>query len=122
MPTLEEAKRQIGELVISKGFGNTPEDFANKMLFAFIELGESGDLWKKGWKKATVKGKPFASKEEWEDALSEELIDVLFYVIDGARVLLPRENLDEVFNKKLAKNLGRPYRYGESTTNVVHHG
>jgi hypothetical protein len=26
----------------------------------------------------------------------------------------PRANLDKVFEKKLAKNMARPYRYGEA--------
>jgi len=47
VPTLEEAKRKVGELVAAKGFGNTPDEIPNKLLFAFIELGEAGDSWKK---------------------------------------------------------------------------
>ena len=114
-------QRQIGELVKVKGFGNTSADFEHKLFFAFLELGEAGDLWKKGPEKALNKGQPFASKEEWEDALVEELIDVMFYVIDGARVLMPGKNLDEAFEKKLTKNWGRPHRYGEDEANVIHH-
>jgi len=121
MPTFEEAKAGIGKLVATKGFGNTPADFEHKLFFAFLELGEAGDLWKKGPEKALNKGKPFASKDEWEDALAEELIDVIFYVFDGARVLIPNKNLDEVFNKKFAKNMTRPHRYGEDEAAVMHH-
>jgi len=98
MPSLEDAKRKVGELVLAKGFGNTPSEIPNKLLFAFIELGEAGDSWKKG--------KP---KEE----TIEELIDVIFYVLDASRLIDPDANLDEVFEMKLAKNLGRPHRYGE---------
>ncbi len=98
MPSLEEAKRKVEELVISKGFGNTPGEISNKLLFAFIELGEAGDSWKKG--------KP-------TDETIEELIDVIFYVLDASRLIAPDSNLDEVFEKKWAKNMGRAYQYGE---------
>ncbi len=99
MPSLEEAKKKVGELVVTKGFGNTPHEIPNKLLFAFIELGEAGDSWKKG--------KPA------EETL-EELIDVIFYVLDASRLIDPNANLDEIFEKKLAKNFGRPHRYGEA--------
>ena len=99
MPTFEQAKRKVGELVIAKGFGNTPQEIPNKLLFAFIELGEAGDSWKKG--------KP-------SEETIEELIDVIFYVLDASRLIDPRANLDEVFENKLAKNMARPYKYGEA--------
>jgi len=98
VPTLEESKKKVGELVAAKGFGNTPEEIPNKLLFAFIELGEAGDSWKKG--------KP---KEE----TIEELIDVIFYVLDASRLIDPRANMDEVFEKKWAKNMNRGFQYGE---------
>jgi NTP pyrophosphatase (non-canonical NTP hydrolase) len=81
-----------------KGFGNTPQEIPNKLLFAFIELGEAGDSWKKG--------KPTAET-------LEELIDVIFYVLDASRLIDPSADLDEIFEKKLAKNMSRPHRYGE---------
>jgi NTP pyrophosphatase (non-canonical NTP hydrolase) len=98
VPTLEESKRKVEELVKTKGFGNTPDEIANKLLFAFIELGEAGDSWKKG--------KP---KEE----TIEELVDVIFYVLDASRLIDPDANMDEVFEKKWAKNMNRGFRYGE---------
>lgn len=98
MPSFEEAKKRVGELVVAKGFGNTPEEIPNKLLFAFIELGEAGDSWKKG--------KP-------TEETIEELIDVVFYVLDASRLIDPKADLDEVFLKKLAKNYSRPQRYGE---------
>ena len=98
MPSLEEAKRKVEELVVAKGFGNTPDEIANKLLFAFIELGEAGDSWKKG--------KP-------AEETIEELIDVIFYVLDASRLIAPKSNLDEVFERKWAKNMERPHRYGE---------
>lgn len=98
MPTLEESKRKVEELVKTKGFGNTPDEIANKLLFAFVELGEAGDSWKKG--------KP---KEE----TIEELVDVIFYVLDASRLIDPDANMDEVFEKKWTKNMTRPVKYGE---------
>jgi NTP pyrophosphatase (non-canonical NTP hydrolase) len=98
VPTLEEAKRKVERLVIEKGFGNTPEEIPNKLLFAFIELGEAGDSWKKG--------KP-------TEETIEELVDVIFYVLDASRLIAPNANMDEVFEKKWAKNMGRSFQYGE---------
>jgi NTP pyrophosphatase (non-canonical NTP hydrolase) len=98
VPTLDEARRKIGELVVAKGFGNSAEDIPDKLLFAFIELGEAGDSWKKG--------KPV-------EETAEELIDVIFYVLDASRLIAPDSSMDEVFEKKWAKNMGRPYQYGE---------
>lgn len=99
MPTLEAAKKKVEELVVEKGFGNTPDEIPNKLLFAFIELGEAGDSWKKG--------KP-------TEETIEELIDVIFYVLDASRLIDPKADLDDVFEKKLAKNHGRAHRYGEA--------
>ncbi len=95
---LEEMKREIERLVLEKGFYNKPEDIPKKLLFAFIELGEASDTWKKG-----------RSEEE----IAEELIDVVFYVLDASRLACPSINMDETFLKKLEKNKQRTYRYGE---------
>lgn len=95
---LEEMKKQIESLVIAKGFYNKPEDIPKKLLFAFIELGEASDAWKKGLP---------------EEKIAEELIDVIFYVLDASRLACPNMNMDEVFQKKLEKNLNRPFQYGE---------
>jgi NTP pyrophosphatase (non-canonical NTP hydrolase) len=98
VPSLEESKRKVEELVKAKGFGNTADEIANKLLFAFIELGEAGDSWKKG--------KP-------SEETIEELIDVIFYVLDASRLISPESNLDEVFEKKWEKNMNRSFQYGE---------
>jgi len=98
VPTLQDAKKKVQDLVVAKGFGNTPEEIPNKLLFAFIELGEAGDSWKKG--------KPSGET-------IEELIDVIFYVLDASRLIAPEADLDEVFEKKWAKNMNRGYQYGE---------
>ena len=95
---LEEMKSEIQSLVIKKGFYNKSEDIPKKLLFAFIELGEASDAWKKGLS---------------EEKIAEELIDVIFYVLDASRLACPNMNMDEVFKKKLDKNLCRPFQYGE---------
>src|SRR5512136_1076795 len=91
-------KSEIENLVITKGFYNRPEDIPKKLLFAFIELGEASDAWKKG---------------ESEDEIAEELIDAIFYVLDASRLACPSVNMDEMFRKKLEKNKSRKYQYGE---------
>ena len=95
---LEEMKKAIESLVIEKGFYNKLEDIPKKLLFAFIELGEASDAWKKG---------------QSEDEIAEELVDAIFYVLDASRLACPTVNMDEMFLKKLEKNLSRPYQYGE---------
>ena len=95
---LEEMKAEIEKLVVSKEFYNQPEDIPKKLLFAFIELGEASDAWKKG-----------ASQE----AIAEELIDVIFYVLDTSRLACPSVNMDNMFKTKLEKNLARAFQYGE---------
>lgn len=95
---LEEMKREIENLVLEKGFYNKPEDVPKKLLFAFIELGEASDNWKKG---------------KSEEEIAEELIDAIFYVLDASRLACPSVNMDEMFKKKLEKNRTRKYQYGE---------
>jgi NTP pyrophosphatase (non-canonical NTP hydrolase) len=99
---LEEMKQQIENLVIAKGFYNKPEDIPKKLLFAFIELGEASDAWKKGLP---------------QEKIAEELIDVIFYILDTSRLACPSINMDQAFQKKLDKNLNRPYQYGEGHRN-----
>ena len=95
---IEEMKREIESLVLEKGFYNKREDIPKKLLFAFIELGEASDAWKKG---------------ETEEKIAEELIDALFYILDASRLACPTINMDEMFKKKLEKNKSRPFQYGE---------
>ena len=95
-------KKEIEFLVLEKGFYNKPEDVPKKLLFAFIELGEASDAWKKG---------------ESEEKIAEELIDVIFYLLDASRLACPTINMDAAFKKKLSKNHNRPYQYGENHRN-----
>ena len=99
---MEDMKRAIESLVLEKGFYNKREDIPKKLLFAFIELGEASDAWKKG---------------ETEEKIAEELIDVIFYILDASRLACPTVNMDEAFKKKLNKNRSRPYQYGEGHRN-----
>jgi NTP pyrophosphatase (non-canonical NTP hydrolase) len=91
-------KKEIAALVVEKGFYNTREDVPKKLLFAFIELGEASDAWKKGASQTNI---------------AEELVDVIFYVLDASRLACPSMDMDVVFKQKLAKNRSREYQYGE---------
>ena len=95
---LEEMKKEIQKLVLKKGFYNRIEDIPKKLLFAFIELGEASDDWKKGAP---------------EEKIAEELIDTIFYILDASRLACPSVDMDNMFKKKLEKNLQRPFQYGE---------
>ena len=95
---LEGMKWEVGAFVVAKGFYNSREDVAKRLLFAFIELGEAADAWKKGLSEETV---------------AEELVDVIFYVLDASRLACASVNMDDMFRKKLEKNRKRPYQYGE---------
>jgi len=78
-----------------------PKDIPKKP-FAFIELGEASDAWKKG---------------KTEEEIAEELIDVIFYVLDASRLACPNVNMDKMFKNKLDKNRSRPYQYCEDHRN-----
>jgi len=65
--TFNKAKHLVRQLVAAKGFPNDEPALAQKLLWAFVELGEATDAYKKG--------------ESW-DIVNEELIDVIFYVLD----------------------------------------
>jgi NTP pyrophosphatase (non-canonical NTP hydrolase) len=95
---LEKMKQEIEKLVLEKGFYNKPEDIPKKLLFAFIELGEASDAWKKG---------------RTQEKIAEELIDVIFYVLDASRLACPKVNMDQMFQQKLEQNKNRPFQYGE---------
>ncbi|MFP3985438.1 MAG: hypothetical protein ACLFU9_05675 [Candidatus Bathyarchaeia archaeon] len=95
---LEEMKKEIEKLVLEKGFYNKAEDVPKKLLFAFVELGEASDAWKKG---------------SSEEKIAEELVDTIFYVLDASRLACPTINMDQMFLEKLERNRKREYQYGE---------
>lgn len=109
MPTLEECMYGIRLLVRKKGHEDTLDCFSDKLLFALIELGEASDVWKKNGfnKKYLLK-------------LSEELIDVIFYVLDAYGLLFRELGIpspDKVFIDKMERNMKRKFRYGRSEEN-----
>jgi len=115
MPTFLEAVKRIRELVHEKGFEDKFNDntIFSKGLFAIMELSEALEIIKKHGTE-TLKVSKFA-----REFVSEELIDVIFYVLDLYGILY-REGVakdpDEVFNKKLIKNLSREIKYGRPET------
>jgi len=50
--TFNEAKSLVRRLVAEKGFPNNEQALPQKLLWAFVELGEAADAYKKGkdWK------------------------------------------------------------------------
>lgn len=112
---LEEMKQKVIELKKAKGFGDNPTE---KLLWAFGELGELTDMYKKGeskWyisDKETLTLKKYSSFNEFQHGKAIELIDIIFYILDYASCDLLGIDLDKVFEEKLALNLKRPVRYG----------
>ncbi len=102
MVTFNKAKALVRQLVEEKGFPNDKDALAQKLLWAFTELGEASDAYKKG--------------EPWEK-VAEELIDCIFYIMDFCGLCEQEfgENLDldSIFYEKWKKNMGRPTQYGQ---------
>lgn len=100
--TFNEAKRLIRQLVAAKGFPDDESALAQKLLWAFVELGEAADAYKKG--------------ERW-DAVNEELIDVIFYVLDFMGLVEKTQGIlidvDRLFLEKWRRNMNRPEQYGQ---------
>ncbi|MCS7120950.1 MAG: hypothetical protein RMJ07_02280 [Nitrososphaerota archaeon] len=100
--TFNRAKLLVRKLVAEKGFPDDRSALAQKLLWAFVELGEAADAYKKG--------------EAWE-VVSEELIDVIFYILDFIGIVEKTEgveiDVDRLFIKKWMKNMERPERYGQ---------
>lgn len=71
-------------------------------MWAFVELGEASDDFKKG--------------EDWQK-IFEEVIDVIFYLVDLAGLVEQEEgviiDLDKIFLEKWKKNMGREDQYGQ---------
>ena len=115
MPTLKEAMDRVRELVHEKEFEDKFDDntIFSKVLFAIMELSEALEIIKKHGIE-TLKVSKFA-----RESVSEEMIDAIFYILDAYGILY-REGVakdpDEVFNKKLIKNLSREIKYGRPET------
>ena len=100
--TFNEAKRLIRQLVAEKGFPDDESALGQKLLWAFVELGEAANAYKKG--------------KDWE-AVSEELIDVIFYILDFIGLVEKTQeveiDVDGLFLEKWRKNMERPRQYGQ---------
>lgn len=99
--SLNEAKDLVRKLARKKEFPQSEAALFQKLLWAFVELGEATDAFKKG--------------EEWEN-VAEELMDTLFYILDFIGLVEDTQriqlDLDDIFVKKWEKNLKRPKHYG----------
>jgi NTP pyrophosphatase (non-canonical NTP hydrolase) len=100
--TFNDAKNRVRQLVKEKGFPNDKSALTQKLLWAFVELGEASDAYKKG--------------EPWEK-VAEECIDVFFYVLDFLGLAEQECNehfdLNKIFYEKWKKNMKREDQYGQ---------
>jgi NTP pyrophosphatase (non-canonical NTP hydrolase) len=100
--TFNTAKKLVRQLVNTKGFPNDKAALNQKLLWAFVELGEAADAYKKG--------------EDW-NKVCEELVDVIFYILDfiGLVEKTQRINIDvdSLFLQKWNRNMQRPNHYGQ---------
>jgi len=73
-----------------------------KLLWAFVELGEATDAFKKG--------------KSWE-VIAEELMDLVFYVLDFIGLVEKTQgvnmDVDRMFLDKWRRNMERPRKYGQ---------
>ena len=87
--TLNEIKKLVRELVDKKEFPDSESALYHKLLWAFVELGEATDAFKKGL--------------DWS-IITEELIDTIFYIFDFISLVEKTQgitiDLDKVFMKK----------------------
>lgn len=100
--TFNEAKKLVRKLVETKGFPNDERALIQKLLWAFVELGEAANAYKKG--------------EDWS-VISEELVDVIFYILDFIGLVEKTQGIeidvDRIFLEKWRKNMSRPEKYGQ---------
>ena len=100
--TFNEAKNLVRQLVEAKGFPNEEAALSQKLLWAFVELGEAADAFKKGL--------------SW-DLINEELMDSIFYILDFIGLVEKKEgveiDVDHIFLEKWRKNMNRPDKYGQ---------
>jgi len=100
--TFNQAKILIRQLVAEKEFPDDESALMQKLLWAFVELGEATDAFKKG--------------RSWE-VITEELIDVIFYVLDFIGLVEKTQGInmdvDRMFLDKWRRNMERPRKYGQ---------
>ena len=94
--TLNQAKELVKKLVKENGLPHNENALKDKLLWAFVELGEASDAFKKG--------------KDWMD-VTEELIDVIFYILDFIGLVEDLKgfkiDVDKVFLDKWEKNMTR---------------
>jgi len=102
MVSFNEAKELVKKLVKEKNFPRDNKALSQKLLWAFVELGEAADAYKKG--------------KDLEIVI-EELIDTMFYILDFIGLV---ENIkgitldvDNLFMEKWKINMNRPRYYGQ---------
>ncbi|HIE14509.1 TPA: hypothetical protein EYP70_04490 [Candidatus Bathyarchaeota archaeon] len=100
--TFNQAKKLVKQLVREKGFPHDESALMQKLLWAFVELGEAADAYKKGLSLEKV---------------NEELIDVIFYILDFIGIVEDTRRIyidvDKIFLDKWRRNLSRPEKYGQ---------
>jgi len=112
MPTLSGCKQLIDRLAINLGWGRTIKHFDTKLWYAVIELGEAGDLWKhREDAKYLREEHHIETYEQLEKALSQEIIDVIFYCLHALQCLNPNINPDAEFMDKWRINAKRKRIY-----------
>ena len=112
MPTLNEARDKIIELAKQFGWGISKDHVATKIFYAMIELGEAGDAWKHRGDREWLKQELHLSTEQdLTSHVAEELIDAIFYCLNGIYCLDSQIDIDREFNKKWDKNLQRGRTY-----------
>ena len=86
--------KEVRDLVDAKGFSSTPERFWEMVALIHTEVCEATDAYKKG---------------EPAERIGEELIDAvirIFHLLSALGL-----DADDLFEKKMAENWNRPYRY-----------
>ena len=112
MPTLDDAKAMVIELAKRFGWGISEEHVATKIFYAVIELGEAGNAWKhRGDKEWLERELSVSSMKDLRRHVAEELIDAIFYCLNGIYCLDPSINVDEEFERKWRINYKRGRRY-----------
>jgi hypothetical protein len=124
MPTLNDIRDKVRVLIQEKGW---PLNTERALWRICIEAGEASDIYLKTGLKGYVSKKthkpltdeeafytPASEKVLAKDAFLEELIDVVFFIVNSTHVECADADLDKVFNDKLAYNFTRPKLYGVS--------
>jgi len=91
---LNKRMEEVRELVDAKGFSSDPDRIWEMLALIHTEISEATDAYKKG--------KPI-------EEVGEELIDAIIRILHLLSAL--GLDADELFEKKMAKNWARPYKY-----------